>query len=90
MLCQHWSEVLGRTDVSDCVQWSAAGALRIIGEPACPAVPLLMEIFRDSQKSARVRIQAAYTLAAIGEIDRDIAPLFHRGVTGQGSVDSTL
>ena len=72
--------VLGCTDVSDCVQWSAAGALRIIGEPACPAVPLLMEIFRDSQKSARVRIQAAYTLAAIGEIDRDIVPLFTKGL----------
>ena len=72
--------VLRRTDVSDCVQWSAAGALRIIGEPASVAVPLLMETFRDSRKSARVRIQAAYTLAAIGEIDRDIVPLFTDGL----------
>ena len=68
--------VLGRTDVSEFVQWSAAGALRIVGEPASVAVPMLMEIFRDSRKSARVRMQAAYTLAAIGEIDRDIVPLF--------------
>ena len=72
--------VLGRTDVTcDYVQWSAAGALRIIGEPAGVAVPLLMEIFRDSRKSARVRVQVAYTLAAIGEIDREIVPLFREG-----------
>ena len=68
--------VLGRTDVSDFVQWSATGALRIVGAPASFAIPLLIEIFRDSRISARVRIQAAYTLAAIGEIDRDIVPLF--------------
>ncbi len=77
--------VLGRTDVSDCVQWSAAGALRIIGEPASVAVPSLMKIFGDSRKSGRVRIQAAYTLAAIGEIDRDIVPLFTEGLQDKDS-----
>ena len=73
--------VLGRSDVtSDRLQWSITGALRIVGEPASVAVPLLMEIFRDSRKSARVRIQAAYTLSAIGDIDRDIVPLFKKSL----------
>lgn len=68
--------VLGHSNVtSDRLQWSIAGALRIIGVPAGVAAPLLMEVFRDNRKSAHVRVQAAYTLAAIGEIDKDIVPL---------------
>ncbi|MBV7333389.1 HEAT repeat domain-containing protein [Chloroflexi bacterium TSY] len=67
----------------DSLRWAAARALGEFREAASAAIPSFISIFADEQEKEAIRVEAAYSLAIVGDPIQETLSAFKKALTSQ-------